>query len=221
MDNDNLEGWPPDDPKEFGIEKYYEKKAIEQNLEGIQRATAEEMNRYWWRYDEEASAAEKDYMERYTSGDLTDDEIRDLEIETNKFLSEESDNFKPLKKTQIKKAMGKVFSVLIDPVEEAVVATLSKLGLGAAGMAYVKYETANFIGNILLGAGAGSAQAQLAQSAILAEALGLDVDSEEYVEGLESKIVESTLAGVHRATKMSPSFKAEEYIYNAIKGFGK
>lgn len=95
----STDGWPPDDPKEWGIEEYYNK-IDKNNPEGIlseeewnakNNPQYDEINNqvfddivnndksiHWWRYDESASDEFKDYMERYTTGQLTDEEIQEL-----------------------------------------------------------------------------------------------------------------------------------------------
>lgn len=108
------------------------------------------------------------------------------------------------------KTLGNMLGKIIDPIETAIVGVLSSLGLGALGAAYARYEAANFAGNMIIGAGRAMGRAQLAQSAIFSEGLGLDVDSKDYTEFMEIDMLLDFVDQVATATTMSPSMQIEE-----------
>lgn len=108
------------------------------------------------------------------------------------------------------KALGNMLGKIIDPIETAIVGSLSALGLGALGAAYARYEAANFASNMIIGAGRASSRAQLAQSAVLGEALGLDIDSKDYTEGMEIDMLLDFVDQIGTATTMSPSMQIEQ-----------
>ena len=108
------------------------------------------------------------------------------------------------------KTLGNMLGKIIDPIETAIVSSLSALGLGALGAAYARYEAANFASNMLLGAGRATSRAQLAQSAVLGEALGLDIDSKDYTEGIEIDMLLDFVDQIGTATTLSPSMQIEQ-----------
>ena len=55
-----------------------------------------------------------------------------------------------------------------------------------------------------------SSRAQLAQSAVLGEALGLDIDSKDYTEGMEIDMLLDFVDQIGTATTMSPSMQIEQ-----------
>ena len=108
------------------------------------------------------------------------------------------------------KTIGNMLGKIIDPIETAIVGSLSALGLGALGAAYARYEAANFASNMIIGAGRASARAQLGQSAIIGEALGLDVDSKDYTEGMEIDMLLDFVDQIGTATTLSPAMQIEQ-----------
>lgn len=108
------------------------------------------------------------------------------------------------------KTLGNMLGKIIDPIETAIVGALSAVGLGALGAAYARYEAANFAGNMIIGAGRASSRAQLAQSAIFGEALGLDVDSKDYTEGMEIDMLLDFVDQIGTASTMSPAMQIEQ-----------
>lgn len=108
------------------------------------------------------------------------------------------------------KTLGNMLGKIIDPIETAIVGSLSALGLGALGAAYARYEAANFASNMIIGAGRASARAQLGQSAIIGEALGLDVDSKDYTEGMEIDMLLDFVDQIGTATTLSPAMQIEQ-----------
>lgn len=108
------------------------------------------------------------------------------------------------------KTLGNMLGKIIDPIETAIVGSLSALGLGALGAAYARYEAANFASNMIIGAGRASSRAQLAQSAIFSEALGLDVDSKDYTEGMEIDMLIDFVDQIGTATTLSPAMQIEQ-----------
>jgi hypothetical protein len=108
------------------------------------------------------------------------------------------------------KTIGNMLGKIIDPIETAIVGVLAGLGLGGLGAAYARYEAANFAGNMIIGAGRASSRAQLAQSAIFGEALGLDIDSKDYTEGMEIDMLIDFVDQIGTATTMSPAMQIEQ-----------
>lgn len=74
-DHKSTAGWPPEDYAGFGGEEYYEKLGTENEFKNI---VSNEQATHWWRYDNSYSDEAKDYMERYSTGDLTDEEMQEL-----------------------------------------------------------------------------------------------------------------------------------------------
>ena len=108
------------------------------------------------------------------------------------------------------KTIGNMLGKIIDPIETAIVSSLTAIGLGALAANYARYEAANFAGNMIIGAGRAGARAQLAQSAIIGEALGLDVDSKDYTEGMEIDMLIDFVDQIGTATTMSPAMQIEQ-----------
>ena len=112
------------------------------------------------------------------------------------------------------KTIGNMLGKIIDPIETAIVSTLTALGLGGLAVNYARYEAANFASNMIIGAGRAGARAQLAQSAIIGEAICLDIDSEDYTEGMEIDMLIDFVDQIGTATTMSPAMQGEEVIVN-------
>ena len=108
------------------------------------------------------------------------------------------------------KTIGNMLGKIIDPIETAIVSSLTAIGLGALAANYARYEAANFAGNMIIGAGRASSRAQLAQSAIFGEALGLDIDSKDYTEGMEIDMLIDFVDQIGTATTMSPAMQIEQ-----------
>ena len=108
------------------------------------------------------------------------------------------------------KTIGNMLGKIIDPIETAIVSSLTAIGLGALAANYARYEAANFAGNMIIGAGRASSRAQLAQSGIFGEALGLDIDSKDYTEGMEIDMLIDFVDQIGTATTMSPAMQIEQ-----------
>jgi len=93
-----VEGWEKDadgnpiDPSKNSESFSNFQKKLDNEYNSLETGQGDEFNKiinneqstHWWRYDNSYSDEAKDYMERYTTGDLTDEEMQELIDDQNK-----------------------------------------------------------------------------------------------------------------------------------------
>ena len=237
----NTADWPPDDPKEWGIEKYYEKFETDEFDEIIQN----EKSTNWWRYDG-SSPEHQDYMERYTSGDLTEEEIADLKAQDEAFNKDVDVYDKAvdgaadangITDKQSWKNLVMAGTKLLQLVDEEIIyapAILAQKGLAALGIPgaalagkginlAIMYEDILFKANVAMAAlahggvaleGAIERAPELPQK-ISNAILGL------YGVGMPQGLVPEQETPISDASKEAQAAKHKEYFYNQMYQYSR
>lgn len=128
-------------------------------LDEFDKIVNNEMTTHWWRYHDNWDEESKDYMERYTTGDLTDEEMKDLQDQQtedsriNQQIRDAKDQYEAELEESAKsagitdtkgfRALVQAGTKILQAIDEELIYSplllaergLNKLGLGLAGKA--------------------------------------------------------------------------------------